>query len=278
MFSVVILTLNEERNLPACLASLPGVADIHVLDSGSGDRTREIALAHGARVTVNRFENFAQQRNHAHDALPFRHPWVFHLDADERMTPALLAELRAAAAAQSGTRAVDGFWVAPRMLWQGRWVPRCTDFPAWQARFCHAPTFRFVEKGHGQREADGLRLAYLKNNYEHDMSASGVDDWLAKHRRYARREAEAWLASAPPAAASLRALFGRDALARRRALKNLSYHLPARPLARFVYQYLLRGGWLDGSAGLRYCRLLARYEGFASGELRRLKRETVRKV
>ncbi len=272
MFSVVILTLNEEANLPACLASLPGVDDIHVLDSGSTDRTAEVAAAHGARVTVNRFENFAQQRNHAHERIPFRHPWVFHLDADERMTPALLAELRAAVAAQTAARTVDGFWVAPRMLWQGRWVPHCTDYPAWQARFCHAPSFRFVEKGHGQREAPNLRLAYLKANYEHDMSASGVDDWLAKHRRYARREAEAWLASAPPASASLRVLFSRDALARRRALKNLSYHLPARPLARLFYQYLLRGGFLDGAPGWRYCLLLARYEGFAAAEIRRLRK------
>ena len=273
MFSVVILTLNEEHNLPACLSSLPGVDDIHVLDSGSTDGTADIARRHGTHLSANRFENFAQQRNHAHAALPFLHPWVFHLDADERMTPPLLAELRDTARAQRTSRDHDGFWVAPRMLWQGRWVPHCTDYPAWQARFCHAATFRFVEKGHGQREAPGLRLGYLKNNYEHDMSASGVDDWLAKHRRYARREAEAWLDSAPPPAESLRALLGRDALARRRALKNLSYHLPARPLARFFYQYFLRGGFLDGDAGRRYCLLLARYEGFAAREIRRLRRQ-----
>jgi glycosyltransferase involved in cell wall biosynthesis len=272
MFSVVILTLNEEANLPACLASLVGVDDVHVLDSGSTDRTAEVARAAGAHVATNPFANFAQQRNHAHDHLPFRHPWVFHLDADERMTPPLLAELREVAAAQTAARDLDGHWVAPRMLWQGRWVPRCTDFPAWQARFCHAPTFRFVEKGHGQREAPGLRLGYLNNNYTHDMSASGEAAWLEKHRRYARREAEAWLASAPPAAASLRALFSADALARRRALKSLSYHLPARPFARFVYQYLLRGGLRDGAPGLRYCLLLARYEGFAAAELRALRR------
>ncbi len=272
MFSVVILTLNEEHNLPPCLATLPGVDDIHVLDSGSTDRTHEIARARGARVTVNRFENFAQQRNHAHDHIRFRYPWVFHLDADERMTPELLAELRAVAAAETAARQHDGYWAAPKMLWDGRWVPHCTDYPAWQARFCHAPTFRFVEKGHGQREAEGLRLGYLTHNYEHDMSASGVDDWLAKHRRYARREAEAWHAARRPLGDELRSLAASDALVRRRALKSLSYRLPARPFARLVYQYLLRGGFLDGSPGWRYCRLLARYEGFAAEELRRLRR------
>jgi len=272
MFSVVILTLNEARNLPACLASIGDGLDIHVLDSGSTDRTAEIARSAGAHFSQNPFENFAQQRNHAHIHLPFRYPWVFHLDADERMTPSLVSELREVAASQTAKRTADGLWIAPKMLWQGRWVPHCTDFPAWQARFCHAPTFRFVEKGHGQREADGLLLGYLKNNYTHDMSASGEAAWIEKHRRYARREAEAWLASAPPAGASLRALFSPDALARRRALKSLSYHLPARPLARFLYQYLLRGGFRDGAPGLRYCRLLARYEGFAATELRALRR------
>lgn len=272
MFSIVILTLNEQGNLPACLATLPGLDDVHVLDSGSADRTREIALSGGAHVSVNRFENFAQQRNHAHDHLPFRHPWVFHLDADERMTPALLAELHTFTAGQTARREFDGAWVAPKMLWQGRWVPHCTDYPAWQARLCHVPTFRFVEKGHGQREAPGLRLSYLKNNYEHDMSASGVEDWLAKHRRYARREAEAWLAARRPISEELVGLCGSDALSRRRALKSLSYRLPARAFARLFYQYVLRGGFLDGAAGWRYCRLLARYEGFAAEELRHLRR------
>lgn len=272
MFSVLILTLNEERNLPACIGSMAGVDDIHVLDSGSTDRTHEVARSLGAKVSVNRFENFAQQRNHGHEHLPLRYPWVFHLDADERMTPALLAELRAVAEAEMKNPAHEGYWAAPKMLWEGKWVPRCTDYPAWQARFCHAPAFRFMEKGHGQREADGLRLGYLNYNYEHDMSASGVDDWLAKHRRYARREAEEWHAARRPLGDELRSLASADRLVRRRALKSLSYRLPARPLARFAYQYLLRRGFLDGAAGLAYCRLLARYEGFAADELRRLRR------
>jgi len=272
MFSVVILTLNEEHNLPACLASLGKELDIHVLDSGSIDRTANFARLVGAYFAQNRFENFAQQRNHAHERLPLRYPWIFHLDADERMTPQLLAELCKVSGEQNTNQTLDGFWVAPKMLWQGRWVPNCTDFPAWQARFCHAQTFRFIEKGHGQREAEGLRLGYLNNSYTHDMSASGENAWIEKHRRYARREAEDWFASTLPATSAMRALLSADALKRRRALKCLSYHLPARPLARFIYQYVLRGGFRDGFPGLRYCRLLSRYEGFAAAELCALRR------
>jgi len=269
MFSAVILTLNEEQNLPGCLASLAGCDDIVVLDSGSTDRTAEIARAAGARVFTNPFQNFAQQRNHAQRAVAFRHPWVFHLDADERMTPELLAEARAAVATPAAA-ALDGFYVAPKMLWEGRWVPHCTDYPAWQARLVRAPEFAFVEVGHGQREAPGMRLGRLRASYLHDMSAGGTEAWLEKHRRYARAEAAAHAREA--GGVPWGDFFSAEKLRRRRALKRLSYALPCRPALRFLYQYVLRGGCLDGGAGLRYCRLLARYEGFAAEELRQLHR------
>lgn len=267
MFSVVILTLNEERNLPACLRSVAACDDLVILDSGSTDRTAEIARNAGARVYQRRFDNFAGQRNHAQREIPFKHPWVFHLDADEHFTPELWREANARAA--DAPADLDGYWVAPKMLWQGRWVPHCTDYPAYQARFVRAPRFEFIEVGHGQREAPHMRLARLAASYTHDLSAGGEAEWLAKHRRYARAEA-AHVAAAGPI--PWRDLWAGDALTRRRALKRASYVLPLRPLFRFLYQYGLRRGFLDGPQGLRYCYLLARYEGFAVQELRALKR------
>jgi glycosyltransferase involved in cell wall biosynthesis len=265
-FSVLILTLNEEKDLPRCLASAEGCDDVVVLDSGSTDRTLEIARAAGARTFHRRFDTFAGQRNFAQREIPFRHRWVFHLDADERFTPELRAECRQAALRED----VDGFYVAPRMLWRERWIPRCTDFPAYQARFTRAPDFEFVEVGHGQRERPGTRMARLEAGYLHDLSSGGTSEWLEKHRRYAHAEAVAHLKSG--AVHSWRALLGADALARRRALKLLSFRLPARPLLRFLYQYGWRRGFLDGYAGWEYCRLLARYEGFIAAEIRRLRR------
>lgn len=265
MYSVLILTLNEERDLPGCLASVASCDDIVVLDSGSTDRTREIAQAAGARVLTRAFDTFAGQRNHAQRQIAFRHRWVFHLDADERFTPELDAECRAAAARDD----VDGFYVAPRMVFLGRWIPRCTDYPAWQARFVRASQFEFVQAGHGQREAAHMRMDRLRANYVHDLSSGGEQEWLEKHRRYARQEALAQHREP----ADWRGLLSPSPLARRRALKRLSYALPFRPALRFLYQYILRGGLLDGGAGLRYCRLLARYEAFAAEELRRLRRQ-----
>jgi len=268
MYSVVILTLDEERNLPGCLASVSGCDDVVVLDSGSTDRTVAIARAAGARVATHPFRDFAQQRNHAHAALAFRHDWVFHLDADETMTPELHAECAAFAVSAAATR-YDGCLVAPQMFFRGRWIPHCTDYPAFQARFAHVHRFRFVQAGHGQREAPGLRLRHLRRNYRHNLSAQPECDLIAKHARYAREEAAAFLADARPLSVLLRELTGPDRLLRRRALKRISQHLPCRGSLRLIYQYLLRGGFRDGAPGWAYCRILARYEADVRREIRR---------
>jgi len=265
MFSVLILTLNEERSLPRCLASVADCDDVVVLDSGSTDRTVALAQAAGARVFTRAFDDFAGQRNFAQREIPFRHRWVFHLDADEQMTPELAAECRA----WSDER-LDGCLVAPKMIFRGRWIPHCTDFPAYQARFVQAPRFSFIQVGHGQREDPRMQLGRLRASYLHDLSAGGEEEWLDKHRRYARAEAAEHLRHA--GAIPWSQLFAGDALRRRRALKRLSFALPGRPVLRFLYQYALRGGFLDGGPGLRYCRLLARYEGFAVAELRAQRR------
>ncbi|HEY9156291.1 MAG TPA: glycosyltransferase family 2 protein, partial [Opitutaceae bacterium] len=183
MFSIVILTLNEEKNLSRCLESARGSDDIVVLDSGSTDGTAEIAKAAGARVVIHPFENFATQRNYADHAIALKYPWVFHLDADEQLTPELVA--RCQQIATENPNDLDGFWIAPRMIFRGRWIPRCTDFPAYQARFVHAQRFRFIQVGHGQREAQDMRLRALSENYLHDLSADGEDALAAKHKRYA---------------------------------------------------------------------------------------------
>lgn len=262
MFSVLILTLNEEQNLPHCLASLADCDDIVVLDSGSVDRTVEIATESRARVFTRRFDDFAGQRNFAQREVPFRHPWVFHLDADERLTSELIAECRSVIPGS----ACDGFFVAPKMIFRGRWIPRCTDYPAFQARLVRAPEFKFIQVGHGQREAPDMRMSHLRESYTHHLPTTADASWLEKHERYAREEA---LACVRDGNTNWRDLAARESLTRRRALKRVSHRLPCRPQLRFLYQYIWRRGFLDGSAGLGYCRLLARYERLVSLELRR---------
>lgn len=273
MYSIAILTLNEEANLPGCLASVAGCDDIVVLDSGSTDRTAVIGREAGARVVVNPFQDFAQQRNHAHEAVPFRHDWILHLDADEFMTPDLHAECTAFANSVEAAQ-VDGCFIAPRMMFRGQWIPHCTDFPAYQARFVHVHRFRFVQSGHGQREAPGLRMAHLRHSYLHDLSAQPESELVAKHSRYALAEAASFVKNRRPVMNLLTELLSRQALPRRRALKQLSQYLPYRGALRLFYQYCLRGGFLDGRAGWAYCRILARYESDVQREIRRLRTTT----
>jgi len=273
MFSVLLLTLNEERNLPACLASLTGCDDIVVLDSGSTDRTSAIAKTAETRFFTRAFTDFADQRNFALETIVFKHEWVFHLDADEQLTPELLRECATLSAENPAQ--LDGHYAAPRMLFHGRWIPHCTDFPAYQARFGHARRFRFVQIGHGQREHPGLRLSHLRANYLHNLSAHTDAELEEKHRRYARQEAAAFLARPRETTSLARRLVSANPLLRRRAIKTLSQHLPARGLLRFLYQFGWRRGFLDGRAGLDYCLLLARYEHGVAAEIRRQRRATV---
>jgi len=265
--SVLILTLNEEENLPACLASVANWADIVVLDSGSTDRTVALARAAGARVFTNPFVDFATQRNHAHTHINFHTPWVFHLDADEIMTPALAAEC----AALEVSCPFDGYYVAPHMMFHGRWLRRCTDFPAWQARCVRAQGFHFIQAGHGQREAPALRLGFLQHNYLHDISIHNEQEWTTRHCRYAVAEATQFLTDRAPWSQIIPQLISGKSLVRRRALKHCSYYLPGRPHWRFLYQYIFRGGFLDGRGAFRYCRLLARYERLAVNALRSMR-------
>src|SRR5271165_4709544 len=93
MISVLILTKNEQLDLPAALASVAWSDDIHVFDSHSTDATVEIARAAGAHIHTRVFDDYATHRNEAL-TIDFKHPWLFLLDADERPTPELSAEMQ----------------------------------------------------------------------------------------------------------------------------------------------------------------------------------------
>jgi len=120
VISVLILTRDEEQDLPGCLDSVAWCDDIHILDSESTDATVEIARQRGASITTRRFDTYAAQRN-AGMQLPFRHNWVLVLDADERATPELSAEITPAVATALGhlaeTCAVDSLLCSSVARW-----------------------------------------------------------------------------------------------------------------------------------------------------------------
>ena len=144
----------------------------------------------------------------------------------------------------------------------GRWLRYSGLYPSYQVRLGHRDRFRFKQVGHGQREdLAPERVGTLTEPYLHYSFSKGLSDWVDKHNRYASAEArEAVRLLATGGGLDWAGLVAREPTRRRRALKALSIRLPLRPLLRFLYMYLLRRGFLDGRAGLTYCRLLAIYE------------------
>lgn len=257
--SVVVLTHNEEVNIEGCLRSCAWCDDIHVLDSGSTDRTRELAAATGARVHVHPFESFGRQRNWAIDYVPCRHAWHFHLDADERFTPELVGEI--GAVLESPSHRAGAFLVPSKMIFMGRWIRHAGGYPAFQVRLFHRARCRFVDFGHGQREVcPGHEVARLRCPYLHYNFSKGLTDWLYKHNGYSTREAAEAVVARQQDRPRLRDAFDRDPTRKRRAMKTLSYFLGSRALLRFLYLYVVRLGVLDGRAGFHYCTMISMYQ------------------
>jgi glycosyltransferase involved in cell wall biosynthesis len=269
MISVVVLTMNEAGNLPRCLDSVRFSDDVLVLDSGSTDDTCAIATSLGARVMTRAFDSFGRQRNHAMEQGGLRHDWVLHLDADEVVTPELQRELLEIA--RRGGSALPAWRIPSKLIFMGRWLRRSGMYPAYQVRYGRRELLRFVDHGHGQREAlPPEQVGTVRAPMDHYNFSKGINDWFARHLRYAEAEARQALSERQqPLHAG--GLFARDRTTRRRALKRLGNRLPCRPALRFLYAWLLRGGFLDGLAGYRYARMLATYQQFIDLNLAELR-------
>lgn len=267
MFSILILTKNEEANVGDCLNSVAWCDDVVVLDSRSTDRTREIASAHGARVFEREFDDFGGQRNHALDNIEFRHPWVFHLDADERFNEALRVECEQAIEADCRS----AYSVPNRLIFLGKWIKHSSQYPYPQVRLLKVGEVKFAKSGHGQREDRAERgVGHLKTPYDHLNFSKGIADWVERHNRYSTEEArEAALLC--EGAIPVADLFAGDAMVRKRALKRLHARLPARWLVKFVYLYVVRLGFLDGYPGFAYCMLNGFYDLMISVKIEEMK-------
>ena len=257
MISVVILTLNEELNLPRCLEAISWCDDVLIVDSFSSDATLKIAGEHGARVVQRAFDSFAGQRNFALDQCELKYEWVFHLDADEVMTPDLSAEILGCIAATDK----DAYRVSSKLMFHGKFLRHAGLFPWYQVRLGRRGKLRFTQVGHGQREQlPPHAIGTLKNSLLHFPFEKGLDDWIEKHKRYSTAEARQNVYGYANADVPILDLLSVATDRRRRAAKKIFRLLPCRTSIRFIYMYLFRGGILDGKLGFTYCRLLAWYE------------------
>lgn len=245
--TAIVLTRDEERNLPACLDSLRRASQVVVVDSGSTDGTIELARSRGCTVVERPWPGYAAQRNWAMGHEAVEREWVLFVDADERVPDDAWEELRR-------------FLVAPGA--NAGSFRRSVVFLGRQLRhggFGTARVTRLLRRGKA-RYAERLV-------HEHPVVEGGVhrfdtpllhDDrrpfevWLARHNEYSTLEArERAGAGAPPPSGRVSLGVGVKSAIRRRIWPML----PARPLLYFVYVYVLRRGFLDGRAGLRIASL-----------------------
>ena len=259
MISVLVLTKNEEQDLPGCLASVSWSDDVHVLDSMSADRTVEIAREYGAQVTQRAFDNWAAHQNWALANLRFRHPWVFYIDADERVTPALRESMLAAVRMPGEMVA---FRVERRDFLMGTWL-RHVQVSAFYMRLFRPEKMRYERLVNPVSLPDGP-VGTVSGYLDHFPFSKGISQWITRHNSYSTLEAQQILANrrGVPEASVMAALFEKDFHRRRYHQKEIFYRLPGRPFAKFLLLYFVKLGFLDGHAGLTYSVLQSIYEYF----------------
>jgi glycosyltransferase involved in cell wall biosynthesis len=250
--SVVVLTFNEEKNLPDCLASLGDLAaEVFVVDSGSTDNTLEIARQFGACIVSHAFKNYSQQRNWALDSLPFTQEWVLNLDADHRLTPALRAELQRRF--QHGAPGnIHGFLICRRTIFLGKWIRFGGHYPVYHAALFQRQAGRCENRLYDQHFHVAGNLEKLNGDIE-DVLTDSLTRFTERHNHWASLEAEYQLKNHDfwPEGQIHPRWWG-NAQQRRRYFKHRYERLPRllRPFLYFFFRYVIRLGFLDGRRGL----------------------------
>lgn len=266
--SVVILTLNEEANIAACIEALSWCDDIVVFDSYSQDQTVEIARAHGARVVQRVFDNYAAQRNAAIKEVAYKHEWLLMVDADERWPASMSHEMWAAVADNNG---ITLYHFLRKDMFMGRWIKRSSGYPTWAGRLMKISEAAVSREINEEYHTTG-RKGYLKAHYEHFPFNKGIAHWFERHNRYSSNEAVV-IARERSEPLAIRDFASTDPAVRRKAQKRLVGRLPFRPAVMFVALYLVRGGFLDGRAGFHYSVMKAMYEYMIALKIREAARK-----
>jgi len=227
--SVVLITQNEEHNLPRTLESVmplvrDGKGEIIVVDSGSTDRTLEIAQSFGAKIFVEAWKGFAAQKNSAMDKASM--DWVLQLDADESLEPGLLAEMDAALKSDTATR---GFWIPRKNFFLGRWIRRGGFYPD--------PKLRLIRRGEGRFEEYGAHPTIKLNGPTGTLSHALIHNAYSTLRGYIDHMNGYSSMGAEVVIAKRYSGF---------SLANIVF----RPSLTFIYNYFFRLGFLDGREGL----------------------------
>jgi glycosyltransferase involved in cell wall biosynthesis len=271
--SFLIPIKNEAANLPRCLAAVAWADQVFVVDSGSTDGSVEMAEAAGAEVVQFKFNGtWPKKKNWALENLPFRHAWVFILDADEVLPEGTEAEVRAIVT--DGAHKAAGYWINRRFMFMGSWL-RHAYYPNWNLRLFRHELGRYEKitdapTGSGDNEVHEHvvvrgETGRMKAEMDHYAFPS-VEVFVEKHNRYSNWEARVAMEGR---------LEGKELqhgrVGWRRRIKRLAGCLPCRPFLRFCYVYFWQRGFLDGREGYYFARLHGMYELLAVAKTHELR-------
>lgn len=245
---VIILTLDEEPNLPAALASVGTRAPVLVLDSGSTDATGAIAREGGAELHVRPFDDYATQRNHALELVRERFRWALFLDADERMTPALWDEIEGVLPRDD----VDGVYIGWVFEVLGHDLRHGSFGIASNLRLMKTAAARFGRATHERVDDSQMRVIRLEHKIRH-ADAKPLAEWFRKHIRYAQWEAKHYV-EGTDARRGLQGFGLRTKAERMVGVRWVYNKLPlfVRPFLHFGRTLVLHSAWRDGLPGMMY--------------------------
>jgi len=284
--SVIIPVKNEEQNIAACLESVQWADEAWVVDSGSTDRTVDVARRYTDKIECFEFRGgYPKKKNWALETLPFRNEWILIVDADERVMPDLEAEIRVLF--EKNPVENDGYYINRRLIFLGRWIRHCGWYPSWNLRLFKHRLGRYEKLETEEVENTGDvevhehvvlngRSGYLKNDLLHEDFKS-IFHFVERHNRYSNWDARVYanLAQGIGSSQVINASFFGSPLERKRFIKKVWVKIPGRPFLRFIWMYFLKLGFLDGKPGLIFCTLMSMHEAVISAKLyeMRLKEE-----
>ncbi len=256
--SVLILTKDEEMNIPGCLESVRWSDDINVYDSCSTDRTVAIAKSFGAKVTKRPFDNWSSHQNWGLRNIRFKYPWVLYLDADERATPELIQSIQNVIINPGDNAA---FRIKIRYYFMNRWLKHAQATPVF-VRFFRPEKLRYERLVNPVPVVDGP-IGELEGAIDHYPFNKGISFWFERHNSYSTLEAREIVKQKKAGKNNFsifKAFFASDFNERRVHQKQLFYKFPARPIFKFILLYFLKRGFLDGVPGFIYSVLQSIYE------------------
>ncbi|MBI3398713.1 MAG: glycosyltransferase family 2 protein [Deltaproteobacteria bacterium] len=229
--SVTIITLNEESNIRLCLESVKWADEILVSDSGSSDKTVEICKEYGAKVFIDQWLGFGKQKNLI--AGRAQNNWILNIDADERITPDLRAEIETALS----NGEYQGYYISRKNFFGDTWIRHCGWHPDYNLRLYRKDKGRFNERDVHEAVQIDAKAGYLKAPLEH-YTYKNISDYLRRMDRYSTLAAEEMLKN------------GKSA-----GLLDLTF----RPCFTFFKIFFLQKGFLEGYNGVILSGLYSAY-------------------